>query len=81
MCLSKNRIIIIDIIVFVKNNSPIKLNKFFKNKHDIDKCNFESEKTSSVESCSCKKAKPSETCKYSRRQSIQILFDRQNHLN
>ena len=35
------RIITVDIIVFVKNNSPIKMDKFPKKKRDIDKCNPE----------------------------------------
>ena len=37
------RIIIVDIIVFVKNNSPIKIHVFLKKKRDIDECNSESE--------------------------------------
>ena len=57
------RIIIVDIIVFVKSNSPIKIDEFLKKKRDIDECNPESEQTSSVECCSSKKAKPRPTRK------------------
>ena len=58
------KIIIIDIIVFVKINSPIKIDKFPKKKRDIDECNPEREQTSNVECCSSKKAKPRPTRKY-----------------
>ena len=37
---------------------------FFKKKCDIDEHNLESEQTSSVKSCSSKKAKPQPTRKY-----------------
>ena len=33
------RIITVDIIVYVKNNSPIKMDKFLKKKRDTDECN------------------------------------------
>ena len=55
------RIITVDIIVFVKNNSPIKMDKFLKKKCGIDECNPESEQASYVESCSSKKAIPRPT--------------------
>ena len=57
------RIITVDIIVFVKNNSPIKMDKFLKKKREIE-CNLESRQTSNVESCSSKKAKPRLNRKY-----------------
>ena len=58
------RINTVDIIVFVKNNSPIKMDTLLKNKRDIDECNPENELTSNAESCSSKKAKPRPTRKY-----------------
>ena len=48
------RIITVDIIVFAKNNSPTKIDKFLLKKRDIDVCNPESEQVTNVESCSSK---------------------------
>ena len=58
------RIITVDIIVFLKSNSSIKIYKFLKKKRYIDYSNPESKQTSNVESCSSKKAKPRPTRKY-----------------
>ena len=58
------RIITVDIIVFVKNNSSIRMDKFIRKKCDIDECNPACEQISNVESCSSKKAKPRPTRKY-----------------
>ena len=58
------RIITVDIIVFAKNHSPIKMARFLKMKRDIDECNHEREQTSNVESCSSKKAKVRPSRKY-----------------